>query len=75
MPARRITRADLSYWPGDMVFHRGEAERKPGFVTAVTILPGGVAIYTISFCGDLFECYEFELTAEFIPDFGTEASE
>ena len=58
-----------TYWFGDIVFLRVREERVRGMVTGVNIRPNGIT-YSVDWPSGYASHYEFELTSEFIPDFG-----
>lgn len=70
MPGRRITPKDVAFWHGDIVYLKVRQERVPGFVTCVSIHPTGV-MYTVSFESGDSDHHEFELSAEYVPDYDT----
>lgn len=57
---------------GERVFLALADERKPGLVTGIHFRPGAVT-YSVSW-GDASETghYDFELTREFVPDYGAD---
>ena len=74
MPARRITPKDVAFWLGDIVYLKVRAERKPGFVTCVSVHPTGTR-YWVTFEDGESDHYEFELSSEYVPDYGTTEDE
>lgn len=71
MAARRVTHKDVAFWLEDTVYLRVRLERKPGMVTCVSIHPTGV-MYSVGFEDGETDHHEFELSAEYLPDYGTE---
>lgn len=60
-----------TYWFGDVVYLRIREERTRGMITGVNLRPGGVC-YGVQWPGEESFHYEFELTTEFVHDFGVE---
>ena len=71
MAARRVTHKDVAFWYGDIVYLRVRQDRKPGLVTCVSLHPTGV-MYSVAFEDGDSDHHEFELSAEYLPDYGTE---
>jgi hypothetical protein len=72
---RRPPKGEFPYWFKDIVFLRLATERVAGMITAVTLRPGS-AVYDVSWPDTSTTChYDFELTTEYVPDFGTTEQE
>jgi hypothetical protein len=73
---RRNTTIKPAFDFGDTVFLRLEmTERCPGFVTGMTVRPGGLISYEVTWTNGCTDHYEFELTTEWVQFFNDQTEE
>ena len=71
-PRMQVHEVITQFWVGDVVYLRTSQEKQAGMITAVHVRQRN-AFYGVTWGDSKTESchYDFELTAEFIPDFSS----